>query len=419
MYGIPQAGMGEQSRPLGGDTELARREAPAGGPGSRALVVDVIRSAGPISRVELATATSLTPASISIIVRDLLVEGIIREAGSIVSARGKPRTLITISQGSRFGIGFHLGADTMTCVAIDLTGGVVGREVVPRVAATGSMVERLVDRFDDFLTGLDLPRDRVEGLAVVAPTDAATPTLREAGDTLRVRLGLPVVVENDAAAAGLGEFWSRQVPREQTFGCIYVSTGIGAGLVFDGALLRGASSDAGEFGHTSIHYAGRPCWCGNLGCVERYASMAAAVEAALAEPGLRARLALDAPGGTTSRTYDTVARAAVRGDADAYRVLDEAAGYLAVAATSMVNLVDLARLVLTGPGVALAGSIFARRLRAHLAETAHARRDHAVSVELSAQPRDAAAIGAATLVVQAAVAPGHGPPAQRRHSPGQ
>ncbi len=66
-------------------------------------------------------------------------------------------------------------------------------------------------------------------------------------------------------------------------------------------------------------------------------------------------------------------------------------------------------LVLTGPGVALAGSIFARRLRAHLARTAHSRQRHTVSVELSAQPRDAAGIGAAVLVVQAAVAPGHTP----------
>ena len=388
---------------------MARREAPAGGPGSRALVVDVIRSAGPISRVELAEATSLTQASISNIVRDLLAEGIIRESGSIVSTRGKPRTLITISQGFRFGIGFHLGADTMTCVAIDLTGGVVGREVVPRTPPSGAMAERLVERFDRFVTGLDLPRDRIEGLAIVAPTDPATAALREAGEDVQARLALPVIVENDAAAAGLGEFWSRQVPRQQAFGCIYVSTGIGAGLVFDGALLRGESADAGELGHTSIHYAGRPCPCGNRGCVERYASMTAAVDAALADRRLRKRLALDEPGGTTSRAYDALARAAVRGDADAYRILDEAAGYLAVAATSMVNLVDLARLVLTGPGVALAGSVFARRLRAHLAETAHARRHHSVSVELSAQPRDAAAIGAATLVVQAAVAPGHGP----------
>jgi predicted NBD/HSP70 family sugar kinase len=132
--------------------------------------------------------------------------------------------------------------------------------------------------------------------------------------------------------------------------------------------------------------------------------MAAIVEDARADPELAARLRLD---GTLSSAYDVIARAAVSGDAAAFAVVDRAAGHLSVAVTSMVNLLDLGRLVLTGPGVAVAGSIYARRLRAHLARTAHARHRHEIVVELSAQPRDAASIGAAALVVQASIAPGH------------
>lgn len=390
---------------------MARREAPATGPGSRALVVDVIRSAGSISRVELADITGLAQPSISNIVRDLLSDGIIRETGSASSVRGKPRTLISINPASRVGIGFHLGSDAMTCVAIDLTGGVIGREVVPRTPGDGTLAEQVIERFDSFVDGLDLPKDKIEGLAVVAPTaypgrDESVP----AGVALRLRerLGMPVIVENDAAAAALGEFWSRRVSRDQAFGSIYLAAGIGAGFVFDGALVRGASADAGELGHTSIQYDGRPCPCGNRGCVERYASMTATVDAARANADLRTRLALDAST-STSRGYDLVARAAVSGDPAAFQILDQSAGYLAVAATSMVNLLDLRRLVLTGPGVAVAGSIYAKRIRAHLERTAHARTRHGIEVELSAQPRDAASIGAAALVIQAAVAPGHSP----------
>jgi predicted NBD/HSP70 family sugar kinase len=384
---------------------MARREAPAAGPGSRALIVDVIRSAVKISRVELADVTGLTQPSISNIVRDLITDGIIHEIGSADSVRGKPRKLIAINPSHRFGIGFHLGLDTLTCVAIDLTGGVVGREVVP--LAGGALPALLASRFDDFTAALDLPRDRIEGLAVVAPTsvDGAS-ALNGARTELADRIGLPVMVENDAAAAALGEFWSRRVSREQSFGSIYLSTGIGAGFVFGGALFRGASFDAGELGHLSIAYDGRPCPCGNTGCVERYASMAATVEAARADSGLAARLRL---GPATSGAYDAIARAAVSGDPAAFELVDTAAGHLAVAVTSVVNLLDLGRLVLTGPGVALAGSIYARRLRAHLARTAHSRHRHDITVELSAQPRDAAGIGAAALVVQASVAPGHTP----------
>jgi predicted NBD/HSP70 family sugar kinase len=384
---------------------MARREAPAAGPGSRALVVDVIRSAVSISRVELADLTGLTAPSISNIVRDLIADGIIHEIGSADSLRGKPRKLIAINPQNRFGLGFHLGPETVTCVAVDLTGGMIGREVVPRAA--GPLPELLAARFDDFTAALDLPRDRIEGLAVVARASypgGAEPAFDRAG--LSSRLGLPVIAENDAAAAALGEFWSRRVSREQSFGSIYVSTGIGAGFVFGGALFRGTSFDAGELGHVSIDYAGRPCPCGNRGCVERYASMAATAAAAREIPALRPVIGAAA---TDSIAYDQVARAAVNGNRTAFEVIDRAAAQLAVAVTSMVNLLDLGRLVLTGPGVAVAGSIYARRLREHLERTAHARLRHPVAVELSAQPRDAAGIGAAALVVQASIAPGHTP----------
>ncbi|MFC7529200.1 ROK family protein [Actinoplanes sp. GCM10030250] len=386
---------------------MARREAPAAGPGSRALIVDVVRSSVAISRVELAELTGLTQPSISNIVRDLIADGIIHEIGSTDSVLGRRRKLIAISPANRFGVGFNLGPDTVTCVAIDLTGGVVGREVVPRLPGEVWGADRLAERFEDFTGGLALPRDRIEGLAIVTPfSQAEDHAAGEVRAELEKRLGAPVLMENDAAAAALGEFWSRRVSREQAFGCIYLSTGIGAGFVFGGALYRGASFGAGELGHVSIDYAGRPCPCGNLGCVEQYSSMRAVVVAAREHADLRGRLPLD---GSESSAYDAVARAAVNGDSEAYRVLDQAAERLSVAATSMVNLLDLGRLVLTGPGVARAGSIFARRLRAHLGRTAHSRQRHSVSVELSAQPRDAAGIGAAALVVQASVAPGHTP----------
>ncbi|MEU7908544.1 ROK family transcriptional regulator [Actinoplanes sp. NPDC049118] len=390
---------------------MARRESPAAGPGSRALIVDVIRSAATISRGELADLTGLTQPSISNIVRDLIADGIIHEIGSTDSAQGRPRKLIAINPANRFGIGFHFGPETVTCVAIDLTGGVIGREALPRLPDEIWPVDRLAERFDDFTAGLDLPRDRIEGLAIVAPAAVpgrpdATAGLTGLRAELTARIGVPVLVENDSAAAALGEFWSRRVAREQAFGCIYLADGIGAGFVFGGALFRGASFGAGELGHVSIHHDGRPCPCGNRGCVQQYASTQATVIAAREHPGLRARLALQ---GSDSGAYDAIARAAVNGDPDAYEVLDQAAEFLSVAVTSMVNLLDLGRLVLTGPGVAVAGSIYARHMRTHLARTAHNRERHRVSVELSAQPRDAAGIGAAVLMVQASIAPGHTP----------
>ncbi|PPH57303.1 ROK family transcriptional regulator, partial [Rathayibacter sp. AY1D7] len=79
---------------------MARRESTPAAPGSRALVVDLIRSSGPISRVELTAATGLTQPAISMIVRKLLTDGIVRQTGS-TSTGGKPRQLLEINARAR------------------------------------------------------------------------------------------------------------------------------------------------------------------------------------------------------------------------------------------------------------------------------------------------------------------------------
>ncbi len=84
---------------------MARRESTAAGPGSRALIVDLIRSSGPISRVELVEATGLTQPTISNIVRRLIDDGVVRETGDTVATGGKPRTMLVINSRAAYGVG--------------------------------------------------------------------------------------------------------------------------------------------------------------------------------------------------------------------------------------------------------------------------------------------------------------------------
>jgi len=400
---------------------VARRESTAVGPGSRALIVDLIRSSGPISRVELVEATGLAQPTISTIVRRLIDDGVVRETGDTVASGGKPRTMLVINSRAAYGVGIHLAADFLTCVVTDTRGGTVGRELVagPVDGEPEGMVERLAMLYRDVTQGLGLPPQQVAGMAVVGPGPVdvargrflALPGPRrglDIVDALTFRLGVPVLIDSDAAAAAVGEFWGRQVSRDRTFGCLYMDSGIGSGVVLDGALHRGASSNAGKIGHLAVVRDGERCHCGNRGCLERYAAPRVLVGRARQMPELAERLRIR-PDDADARAFDLLARAAIYGDGDARALIDASADLLAEAALTLADLWDLDALVLAGPGFAVAGSIYVAEIRRRLAERAFAKDVHGVQVDLSSNPRDAAAIGGAAMVLQASVAPGHGP----------
>ncbi|MDR1392960.1 MAG: ROK family protein [Bifidobacteriaceae bacterium] len=410
---------------------VARRETLQSGPGSRALVVDIVRSSGPISRVELVEATGLTQPAISNIVRGLITDGVIRETGATVATGAKPRVLLAINSSVAYGVGLHVGMDAVTCAVTNTRGGIVGRQLAgleggtsrePPISQLAELCHRTIDM-------LGLPAGSIAGVTVAGrgPADVQhglLPSLQASQPgspaslrtELEQRLSLPVLVAANADAAAVGEFWVRQVSRERTFGCLYLGTELSAGLVLDGALFRGASSNAGQIGHVPMSPDGPPCPCGNRGCVNLYVTPAAVVNQAWGDSELVARMGLR-PDETTARTFDILARAAILGDREARALLDVSAVGLADSALTLVNLWDIDTLVLAGPGFAVAGSLYVQEIRRRLAASAFARSIHAVRVDLSNNPRDSVAIGGAALVLQGSVAPGHGPlVAQSVHS---
>lgn len=398
---------------------MARRET-AVGPGSRALVVDLVRSAGQISRVELTQATGLTQPAISIIVRKLLADGVIIEVGNSASTGGKPRSLLSINARARLGIGIHLGVDSAVFVASDSTGGLFGRQRFRGANgdAPADVVQRIGESYRQFTVDLAIDDSTVAGVAIVVPGPIGLdqrmmgpPAMRNWVDfplraALAERIPHSVLVDNDAAAAALGEYWSRQVARTSAFGCIYMGGGIGAGVVIDGSLVRGSSSNAAEVGHISIDRRGRECFCGNVGCVERYAAPMVVVAAARSRSSEMTAIDLV---GDVERVFDRIARAAVQGHAIAVELIEESASAVAEGALTLANMSDIDELVLAGWAFAVAGPMYARAITRTLRERAFARRVHEVRVELSSNPRDSAAVGAAALIMQGSLTPGHGP----------
>jgi predicted NBD/HSP70 family sugar kinase len=218
---------------------------------------------------------------------------------------------------------------------------------------------------------------------------------------------LPVVLDNDATAAALGEHWSGVVGTTATFAAVYMGTGIGTGLMIDGVMYRGASGNAGEIGHICLDAAGPVCWCGARGCTEALAGPAAVVAEARTDARLARVAGLDDSGDQQRVVADFAAltRVARRGDSTARGLLERSARYLAVASRTLANIMDLELLVLTGPSLGHAGSIYLPVVRDELDKSFFARAAHPIDVKLSTSAAAAPAIGAATLVLQTELVP--------------
>jgi predicted NBD/HSP70 family sugar kinase len=384
-------------------------------PKTRGMVLDLIRAARTISRVELAASSGLTPPSISEVVRDLMADGLVVEAGRGLSTGGKPPTLLQLNPPARYSVGVQLERNTCVIVVVDLAGRQVARtsfrgtaqmppeQALPFLAAQVNAIldATAVDR--DRVLGVGLvsygPQDRHAGLLLTPqPTDAwggypVAPKLAEI-------LGMPVLLDNDAAAAAIGEYWMGTVDPRSTYGCIYMATGIGGGVVVAGEVYRGSSSNSVEIGHISIDVHGDECPCGNRGCVENYAGPAAVVRQALETPGLADQLALDPAGTDFLSEFARIAAAANGGNAAARHLIEQSARYLGCAAVTITSLFDLDLIVLAGPSFAVAGSIYQTLIQQEVDRRTFARRAHPVRVVPSVSGSDAAAIGGAVLVLQ-------------------
>ncbi len=170
------------------------------------------------------------------------------------------------------------------------------------------------------------------------------------GKDIEKRLKIPVALDNDGAAAALGERWSGAAKGWSDFIMLTLGTGIGGGIILEGKVWRGISGMAGEVGHINVVPDGRLCGCGSRGCVETYSSATGVARTA------REMMSGDEAGwlrneiGGDERKIDAemVTRGAESGDILCIRILEEAGMYLgkAIAATSLI--LDVSKFVIGG-----------------------------------------------------------------------
>jgi glucokinase-like ROK family protein len=379
------------------------------------IVLDEIRLGRALSRSELVERTGLGRAIVAQRVGELIERGLVGEGDTGPSTGGRPPRRLAFRADAGHLLVADLGATSIDVAVTTLDGRILGHHDEPaRIEAGPEPCLARVDALFDLLlrTTQDLP-GRLWGIGIAVPGPVEFETGRPIsppimpgwdGYPIRERFGLryqaPVWVDNDVNVLALGEWRSGVAAGHDNVVVVKVGTGIGAGIISDGRLHRGAQGSAGDVGH--IQVVDDPsvvCRCGNIGCLEALAGGEALGRAGgdAARDGRSARLqvALDQRGTVTA---EDVARAASFGDPVAVAMLQAAGRRVGSMLASVVNFFNPS-LIVIGGGVANSPDQFLAAIR----ETVYRRSLPLATRELLVQHSSlgglAGVIGASAMVV--------------------
>lgn len=229
---------------------------------NRTAILELIRREGPISRTEIARRLQVSVPTVLRILEELSAENLVRLTGVKEWSGGRRRELIELNTAEHLTIGIDLGGTKFYGAVADLGGNVIADDFVYQHGTKGedsyqlltALIRQLQESVKALRTG------QIRGIGVGAPGVTTldgvihhAPSLDWQEFPLRERLmqdfGLPVIVENDVNLAALGEMWFGEGQQVENFILISIGTGIGAGVVLNGALYRGAHQSAGEIGY--------------------------------------------------------------------------------------------------------------------------------------------------------------------------
>lgn len=307
-------------------------------------------------------------------------------------------------------IGLDLGGTNIKGILLDSDGNIYTNTDIPTEAGDGpesvarrmagmiSVLEQAAKKAGRKATGVGigipgLP-DQGTGDVVFAPNLGwkNVPLLK----LLTTTVTLPVILENDANTAALGEQWLGAGRGSANMIMITIGTGIGGGLILNGKLYTGANGSAGEIGHTVINPQGPPCSCGRRGCLETYTSATAMIRMAREAIEQGKKTCLTSKDKIEARDIVT---AALQGDETSAGIVDFAAQYLGIGIANMINILNPDKVVVGG-GVAGAGDILFEPLISSVRQWSLEANVDAVKIVPAQLGNNAGCIGAASLALK-------------------
>ncbi|WP_026480920.1 ROK family transcriptional regulator [Ahrensia sp. 13_GOM-1096m] len=312
-------------------------------------IVQAITTYGPISRASVAKMTGYSKQTVSEIVASLEQDGWVQTVGRTEGSVGRRAVVYEIVPDAALVASIDLGGTKVRVALCNLAGAVVAEITEPTTQEGGQdVVDQIARIIIKATTENNITSEKVRVAVVGVPgvLDAKTGNIKFAPNIrgvdsidftgcLQARLGIEVLVENDVNLAALGEHWMTRQGERDDLVFLSIGTGIGAGLVIGGQLVRGASGAAGEIGYIPFGADPYEAESKEIGALERVTATRAIVEEYSKLSG-------------TTKTVPEIFEASLNGDKIAVDVLRNAAGYIARAIASIAAVVDPACVIIGG-----------------------------------------------------------------------
>lgn len=329
----------------------------------KGIIVNVIRSFGPVSRVEIHRLTQIRLSTISQITKELLSEAIVLDDGLWDNPTGRKQILLRINPASGYILAIEFDAEEVTTAVLDLVPDIraLSKESTIRDRGVEGLVGQLIASARKAMqaAGVHTGQLRGIGIADVGPVDrklgvSMMSSQMEFWREVPLRrifeeeFGVPVHLDNATRCRGNAERLIGAGERSDDMVYVEYGAGIGSAIISGGRTLGGHHTSAGEFGHTRVVDEGLPCKCGSFGCLEAMAGATALANRfrEIAIEGVSS-LALTLAGGDRQAvTGWHVIEAAREGDKLSSVIVGEMLRYLAMGLGNVVNLLDPARIVL-------------------------------------------------------------------------
>lgn len=362
------------------------------------LIIAALRSLGPLPQAELARTTGLSTATVSNIVKAMRTEGL--ASTSPTTSSGRRALAVSLLESPDVAVGIDFGRSHVRVMLASPGHQVRAEKSAPlpvghlashSIATAAAMLEEVLSE-----AGISRSNLIGAGIGVPGPIDHGTGTVIRGAilpewvglnivAQLEQALDLPVFADNDANLGALAEVtWGEhRACRDLVF--LKIGSGIGAGLILNGAPYYGHTGITGEIGHATIFDQGLVCRCGNRGCLETVASTAIMIE-------------LLSRGEPRPLTVPDIVARAQAGDAAALRVIDDVGMAVGRAAANVANMINPEIIVVGGPLAAL-GDVLLNPIRRGLTRHAVPTIGERTTVVMSSLGDRAEALGAISLAL--------------------
>jgi predicted NBD/HSP70 family sugar kinase len=381
---------------------------------------------GPLTRQAVGDAAGVSAATVSNLIGDLVEQGVVIEIGLEDSNGGRPRGLFQVNPDYGFVIGVDVGETEFLVELFDL-----GMQARARHVSTTELAQldpddaaaHVLEGVEAVIAGSGVAEADVLGVGVGVPglvehsADAVVHGQSVGWDAvpfeqmLRAGTRLPLLIDNGAKTLGQAEKWFGAARCSDNAIIVLLGIGVGTSIISNRELYRGATSSAGEWGHTTVVVDGRTCRCGAAGCLEAYVGAGAIVSR---YDQLKRRRVPVKPNELEDRVRAILSVS--EHDRTAKQTLDETVTYLGAGIADLVNLFNPERIVVGGwLGQALSDPLLPRIREAASRHALRLPFSH-VSIVKAELGKDAVALGAATLPIASLLSSGAAP---AQHSRGR